>query len=50
MGKKNNRDLKSIVVFINYYVKKENTTATSVFPFDLYKLSLPVYQPYPLKI
>jgi|TARA_R100001530_G_scaffold7019_2_gene7891 hypothetical protein len=50
MGKKNNRNLESIVVFINYYVTKENTTVTGIFLSDLADLSLPVYQPYPIKI
>tara|TARA_Y100000296_G_scaffold74724_1_gene93616 strand:- start:647 stop:781 length:135 start_codon:yes stop_codon:yes gene_type:complete len=41
---------RKVKIFINYIVKKGNTTTTSIFPFDLDKLSLPVYQPYPIKI
>ena len=50
MGKKNNRNLESIVVYIDYHVTKENTTITGIFSLDLDVFSLPVYQPYPIKI
>ena len=50
MGKKNNRSLESIAVYLDYYINKDNTTITNTYPFDLEVLSVESYQPYPIKL